>query len=487
MDFLDPAKKRAHRIRLFIGYMLVAIAIAMGSLILLFQSYGYDLDRKTGAVIQNGLVFLAAHPSSAAVYLDGKQQKNQTDTRLTLPAGQYQLELKRSGYHTWQHVLNLEGGSIERLVYPLLFPEKLITQDVQLYASAPTMASESLDRRWLMVQQPQSFTSFDVFDLAVASPQPETLTLPADLLTTASGAQSLSVVEWSSDNRHLLVKHTFSSGSEFIVIDRQTPAASVNLNKTLATNPTQITLRDKKPDQFYLYDEKTEALQVADLKTHQPTTLLNGILAFKSYGADTVLYAAALGDKVQLKLRDNDGSFVLRTLPVGTKYLLDITQYNGHWYMIASAQNEGRLNIYKDPQDIIKQPSPKPLAPITYLKIDQPQFVSFSQNAEFIMVQDGTKFGVYDIETDRRLYYELKLPVDVSQQANWMDGDRLSVNDGVHSVVFDFDGTNQRTLVSSQLATTPFFDRDYTALYTLGPSTVVPSRTALTRTPLVVK
>ncbi len=38
MDFLDPAKKRAHTIRLFIGYILIAIVVATVSLILLLES-----------------------------------------------------------------------------------------------------------------------------------------------------------------------------------------------------------------------------------------------------------------------------------------------------------------------------------------------------------------------------------------------------------------------------------------------------------------
>src|SRR3989344_9216209 len=134
MDLLDPNKKRAHTIRLFVGYFLVVTAIALASLILLFQSFGYDVDRKTGKVIQNGLIFLSAHPESADVYLNG-QRKDKTDLRLAVPAGQYSVELKRDGYRTWKHAVSLEGGGIERLVYPVLFPEKLKTSDVQLYAS----------------------------------------------------------------------------------------------------------------------------------------------------------------------------------------------------------------------------------------------------------------------------------------------------------------------------------------------------------------
>src|SRR5437868_1052460 len=101
MDFLDPKKKRAHIIRLYVGYFLMAIALGIGTLILMFELFGYDVNHKTGGVIQNGLVFVDAHPESAQIIVNGKPE-GQTDARLTLPAGQYSFELKRDGYRNWK-------------------------------------------------------------------------------------------------------------------------------------------------------------------------------------------------------------------------------------------------------------------------------------------------------------------------------------------------------------------------------------------------
>src|SRR3989344_2557424 len=217
MDFLDPVKKKAHRRRLVLGYILVAIAIATTSLILLFQSYGYDLDRKTGTVIQNGLIFVSAQPQSANIYLNG-QDKGQTNTRFIVPAGAYNLELKRDKYRTWKRSFTLDGGSIERLVYPLLFPEKLVTADHQLYGSVPAFSTSSPDRRWLVVQQPGFTNQFDIFDMNNPKQTPTAITVPPALFNTAAGAHSLNLVEWSTDNRHLLVRHDFTGGFEFIMI-----------------------------------------------------------------------------------------------------------------------------------------------------------------------------------------------------------------------------------------------------------------------------
>lgn len=490
MDFLDPSKKRAHTIRLFIGYALVAVAVAMGALILLFQSFGYGVDRKTGQVIQNGLVFLSAHPESAAIYINGQQNSARTDTKLSLPAGRYNIELKRDGYRSWKHELNLDGGSVEQLVYPVLFPEKLVTADTQLYASNPAFATASPDRHWLLVLQPGSLTKFDNFDMNNDGQAPTAVTIPEGVLTAASGDQSISLAEWSTDNRHVLLKHNYSNTVEYIMLDRDTPALSFNVNKLIGSNPTQISLRDKNDEELYLYDANTQTLQTYDVKAKKQAPLLSKVLNYKTHGADMVLYASTdSGGKtgqVGVRMYDGKNNYLVNTYPTGTSFLLDLAQFSGDWYMVVGLQQEGRVTIYKNPQDTLKQPNHGvPIALL--LRIDSPQFVSFSDNARFIAAQSGSKFAIYDAETDRRVFYELKNNVPASQQAHWMDGHRLLLVLDGKTEVFDFDGTNQQTLAASLPGFLPYFDRDYTGLYNVAPSVQVAGRAALTRTDLIVK
>lgn len=491
MDFLDPTKKRAHQRRLLIGYVLVAIAIALATVILLFQSYGYDLDRKTGKVIQNGLVFVAAHPESAAVYVNGKDDGVRTDAKLTIPSGQYTIELKRDGYRDWKRTFNLDGGSVERLAYPVLFPTKLVTADVQQYASSPSFASESPDHRWLLVGQPGSFVKFDNYDLNNPKAAPTSISIPSDILTTPAGAQTMTIVEWSTDNRHMLVRHDYTGGSEFIMIDRESPSASFNVSKTIASPATAITLRDKHYDQYYVYNAATQSLQTYDLKSKQLTAFLEKVLSYKTYGSGTVLYATddnEVPGKVSVKLWDGSSSYLIHAFSPGSDFHLDMTQFSGDWYMVIAPSNEGHAYVYKNPQGVLKKADPKsPLLPFTVLKIDNPQFVSFSDIARFIAIQSGPKFAIYDIETDRRYYYDSKLAFAPKQQATWMDGHRLLAIIGGKTTVFDYDGINMQTLSSSLPSFLPYFDRDYVEMYNIAPSASDAAKAVLTRTDLKVK
>src|ERR1035437_5316433 len=102
MDFLDPRKKRQFHIRLILGYVLVGIAIALATVILVYGAYGYSINTKTGTVVQNGLLFVDSKPGGANIYLNGASRNATTAARLVLATGNYSLKLTRTGYHDWQ-------------------------------------------------------------------------------------------------------------------------------------------------------------------------------------------------------------------------------------------------------------------------------------------------------------------------------------------------------------------------------------------------
>jgi hypothetical protein len=115
MDFLDPKKRLAHRRRLIIGYVLMGIAILTVTYILVLITGGYGYNRKTGAIVQNGLVFVDSHPIGSKIYING-QDRGDAPGRFVLEEGKYKVEMKREGYRTWSRDFNLDGSSIERFV-----------------------------------------------------------------------------------------------------------------------------------------------------------------------------------------------------------------------------------------------------------------------------------------------------------------------------------------------------------------------------------
>jgi hypothetical protein len=489
MDFLDPKKKRAHRIRLFIGYGLMAIALGIGTTILVYQARGFGVDRKTGEIIQNGLAFVEAHPVGADVYVNG-ELKGRTNIRLNLPSSTYKLELRQPGYRNWTRQLDLQGGSVEQMVYPFLFPEKLVTKDIQSLSALPGFATTSLDRHWLLYQQATSLTDFRLVDLSTDDNITTPVALPPALLTPADGVHQLELVEWSSDNRHVLVRHTFTGGIEFAIIDRQTPEQSININKLFSHAFSQVVLRDKKPDVLYVYDQAGGVLQSANTKNQVLTPVLKDVLAFKSHGDEVVEYVTPSGapaGKVLARVLSDKNTYTIRELPLDTQYMLDVARFEGHWYMAVGARADKKTYIYRDIFDQVKSPG-KVVAPASTLRTDGLQdYVSFSGNVRFVAVQAGAEFAVYDAETKRSYRYDTKLPLEAKAHAMWMDGHRLTLVSGGKTIVMDYDGINRQTLTPASPAFQAFFDRDYNAMFTLGPSAADATKSAVVRTELRVK
>jgi hypothetical protein len=155
--------------------------------------------------------------------------------------------------------------------------------------------------------------------------------------------------------------------------------------------------------------------------------------------------------------------------------------------VVIGAASEGKVYNYKNPINDLKQTPRKIPTPIAILKVAQPAAVSFSTTAQMVVVQGGSNFAVYDAETDRYYRYDIKKPVDGNQNATWMDGHRITILSQGRVVIFDYDGTNSQTLSPANVGYIPFFDRDYTAMYTIAPSVQVKDHVALTRTELKIK
>lgn len=486
MDFLDPKKKRNQQVKLFVGYALMATLLTVATIFLWFFSFGFNFDPKTNSVIQNGLIFIDSHPESATVLVNG-QDKGQTDARMVLPAGNYDLELRREGYRSWKHGVALEGSTIERLIYPFLFPTKLVSDDAETFSAVPTLASQSPDRKWLIVHQSDVLSNFTVTDLSKEKIKATVLSIPESVLNKTGVNHLLTPVEWSTDNKHLVIKHEYDGGSEFVLIDRESADKAVNLNKHFGIKFSDMSLRDKKFDRYYLHDKDTGDLVDANLDDKKTTQIASKVLSFQPHGDDIILYATDLGkskDNVTVIIKDGNKSYTLRELPKSQKYLLDLARFNGKWYIAAGSSEDQRVYIYVDPFNDLKRNDGYKAAPNVLLRLNQPlEYLSFSANARFIAVQGGSSFAVYDSENKRQFRYDTNISIEKGQEATWIDGHRLNLISDKKLVIFDFDGTNIQTLLGvSSNNFAPFFDRDYNNLFTVSPSVSNKEKTALVHT-----
>lgn len=492
MDFLDPNKKRANKIKLYLGYALIAIVIGISTMILLFYSSGYGIDRK-GNVVHNGLVFMSSRPDGAQIYYEGLhngfKQTAQTNTRTVLKEGQYRVTLEKQGYRSWQREFSLEGSGIERMVYPLLVPSNLETTTRKTYSKQPSLVTSSPDRQWIVIQQPDNFQTFDVFNANDPEAAGTTFTVPNGVIPAAKTSQSLEIVEWSTDNVNMLGKYTHDGVVDFVVLNRDKPAESFNVTTATGQRPHEVMLKDKKVSQLYLHMAPGGLLQTVDVKSRVLTPLVGKALAFQPHGNDMVVYVAPHASKtdvVSVRILTEGKDYELRELPANTSYVVDVAEFEGSWYIVAGAASDNKVYVYKDPlTTLIAENSRREIVART-LRIQNPKEVSFSANARFLAVQADQDFAIYDAETDRQYKYELGDKIDTGRPAEWMDGHRLATSTGGMALIFDFDGINSQKLMPIVSSVDVMFDRDYENSYALAPASGDKQEFNLTRTKLLV-
>lgn len=473
MDFLDPKKTRKLTIQLFVGYFLVTVMILLATATLVYYSYGYNVNRN-GDLVQKGLVFVSSQPSGAELLVDDKRAAT-TNTKLNLASGRYDLKLTRNGYRDWNRTITVDGGDVSHYVYPLLLPSRLDTNDLKTFETAPSLTSQSPDRRWLVALTDVTAGTFDVFDLNRGQDQvaeSTTFSVPADLMTASTTSPRWEVMEWSNNNRHVLLKRHFTNEAgeqvEYILADRQRPEGSYNLSREFGVTSTELTLRDKKPDQYYLYDTTSQQLSTASLDDPTPVVEVEGVIAYKTHDTDTILYVTAEeadAGRVSVKFRQGTKEYLVRSVAASERYLLDVARYEGDWYVVAGSQAENRIFVYKN---LVEQLQDVKKPEVLYaLRLAKPAAVSFSANAQFVLAQNGEAFHVYDIENTRSYRYSAHFPIDQPQsKALWMDGNRLTYASEGKQVLFEYDNINRRELAPASATFLSAYDREYKYIYT---------------------
>src|ERR1019366_6740850 len=102
----------------------------------------------------------------ASIYLTKQLNSANTNARLQIPAGQYTLELTKSGYRPWVRSLGVEGGSVQHFDYPVLFPTKIVTTVVRQFTSTPGLITQTPNSKYLLVQDSAASDTFNQYDLS---------------------------------------------------------------------------------------------------------------------------------------------------------------------------------------------------------------------------------------------------------------------------------------------------------------------------------
>lgn len=471
MDFLDPKKKRNNLIKLYIGYGLMAILIGIGAVVLLYAAFGYGVN-KEGEVYQNSTVFLASEPDGANATVKnittGDIRTVNTNDRLIIPQGEYSIDIKKSGYRPWVKTVELRGGHISRLDYVFLFPKKLVSSDIVTYTAKPGLLTTSPDRNKQLVQRPNSFTKFDLFDNNNLENPPKLIELSSNLFSGLDDSGKLTLVEWSNNNRHILIKYNSRSGNKFVLVDTKDPASSININTKYAKNFTDVRLRDKSPENFYLLT-LDGTLFTGTLENTPLQKVLDNVGEYQPYKNDLILFVNTKNQSktntVRVQLWDAKNSPVtIKELPKSSTYLIDLAEYEGDLFAVAGGSSgKDETYIFRNPISSSKKKD-DPAYFTRTLRLNNVEQLSFSQYKRFICVQSNSNFDIYDAEEDKQYKVTLDKKYTNVDSHQWMDEHRLIVKSNGNVIEFEYDGTNVNQLFKSTGRGLISFNQDYATM-----------------------
>lgn len=235
MHNINTQDKKKRAIKLFSAYGLIAIVLIVTTYVLVLVAAGYDIDRQTGKVIQNGALLLETVPDNASVYVDNKLEKDKTPSRLPLREGEYDVRLELENYRTWSSAVSIEGSKVAWLYYPQLIPNVIDTNSV---ANLGKLGFVNINHRedGLVAYNQNAPDSLTVFDLDKPSAEPLTVRIPQKLLSvsTAGAIQgSCEFIEWSDDGTYMLLRYTVDKKSELLLIDMRNPNRSQSIDDSL--------------------------------------------------------------------------------------------------------------------------------------------------------------------------------------------------------------------------------------------------------------
>ncbi|MFN4212843.1 MAG: PEGA domain-containing protein [Microgenomates group bacterium] len=152
----------------FIGTLILVIAYARG----------YRLDFKKKSFTPTGILAISSSPKAAKIYINGLL-KGATDTNLTLPPGNYHVEIKKEGFTSWSKNVNLKGElvlTLEASLFPLN-PSLSPLTNLGIIKAVPLDATEKI----LLFTQNGDFEKDGIY-LYEASKNPITFFSPLKLI-----------------------------------------------------------------------------------------------------------------------------------------------------------------------------------------------------------------------------------------------------------------------------------------------------------------
>lgn len=462
--------KRAKSLLRFIAYGVTLSLTVMTTVLLLFVAQGYRFDRSSGKVVHNGLLLVDNKPEAGMVYIDGKLKDAATPSRFVIPSRSYELSLERDGYFGWKKQIEIIPSGVAEHRYMRLIPKNFKFNKIAELTFDETRIWQSPNRKLVLAQNKNG--QIFLIKLAAKQPQIDEIQLPESIKLENGLAGNLSVIEWGSDNKHLLLNQILPSGEVHLLSwDLTKPEVAVDITaQANAYAPSDI--HYVGGDIKKIYGLHNGILGRYNLEAGTRDMLLENVRNYVPYGEDTILFSRLNSTKSLIEvgiLKDGEVT-TLHEFPAkdGVSELMALGEFDTNNYFAVGRTDQPTVTIYRNP---LQKPILKKQLPFAYLKTAfNPTKLNFSDTSQFLLAQNGRDLASYDFEYKKS--YNFTIPSDLAAEATikWIDNHHVyaQLADGTGYYV-EYDGSNGHALAKSAQRAYALLSDDYESIYQFTP------------------
>ncbi len=464
MDFFDKEAKRAHARRLLLGYGLVAIAVGLATLIVVYTAQGIRFSATDG-VVQTGLVYIDSKPVRADVYIDA-ERKGSSDTRLSLDSGKHTIRLVADKYREWKNEFQVEGASVDYFTYINLLPINLTKNPISAYESVKaSIVGQSKDRKWLIIQPNPSLAQLYFYESSSLGQRPPIVVdITPSLELGSTSAAGFSELQWLDDSQVLL---RYQDSLNTVVLVNRESGSALNITKLVGKSIKKIIASPKDKNSVVVLGNDGVLQQYNFKDNVRGPEIASSVTSIASTGIDAY-FLRATADNVKLRLYwlKGDSPTLLRETALDPAEPMYMTggAYRSGEYIVISLSKQNKVQVYKNPKTALGKDENKQIISnqFTLSGPTQPLVsADFRQLAVF-----GSKSGfTYDFENN--LIHRITLSDNFSF-VRWIDNYRLYFNDKGRGYLVDFDGANKEELGSANGYM--YLDTDKEKLIGIGPT-----------------
>lgn len=208
-------------------FLAILFFILSTTAILILLARGYKIDLTTKTLKPTGLLLATSVPNGASVFINGKLT-TATDSPLSLPPGDYEIEIKKDSFHPWKKSLKIEKELVtktEAYLFPLVPDLRPLTYTG---VKNPVLSPDGSKIVYAATDANLWLADLDEGPFGFFTREPRLL-LKNSLFMDFSKASFL----WSPDSRQILISSK-DGKANFLLDPNQSPAKLVDINQSIS-------------------------------------------------------------------------------------------------------------------------------------------------------------------------------------------------------------------------------------------------------------